>query len=205
MIGIVDYGAGNLASVRNAFERLEIEAAVLATPAQLGTVDRLILPGVGSFRRAMAMLAEGGWVEPICDFARQRRPLLGICLGMQLLFDEGEEHGRTPGLGLIRGEVARLRPAPGHKVPHVGWNALIPAREHPLLAGLKPAVDFYFVHSFACLPRHAGDVLARSDYGGPFVSAVAHDNVAGFQFHPEKSQPMGLTLLENFAGWNAAC
>jgi len=201
MIGIVDYGAGNLASVRNAFERLDHDATVVTEPGGLAGVERLILPGVGSFRRAMEMLNSGGWTAPLRDYAAAGRPLMGICLGMQLLFERGEEDGSTAGLGLIAGDVTRLQPAPGFKVPHVGWNSLTQQRPHALLAGLKPQVDFYFVHSYHCVPRHDGDVIAQSDYGGAFVSGVAHDNVAGVQFHPEKSQPMGLKILENFAGW----
>jgi len=205
MIGIVDYGAGNLASVRSAFARLGHEASVLPSPESLHDAARVVLPGVGSFRRAMAMLAQGGWITPLRDYAAGGRPLLGICLGMQLLFDRGEEHGTTEGLGLVHGHVQALQPQPGFKVPHVGWNSLDVTRPHPLVAGLKPHVDFYFVHSFACVPADDRDVLARSDYGGPFVSGVAHQNVAGFQFHPEKSQPMGLTILDNFAGWDGGC
>ena len=205
MIGIVDYGAGNLASVRNAFARLGHDAAVLHEPSRLDEVDRLILPGVGSFKRAMTMLNEGGWAAPLRNFANSGRPFLGVCLGMQLLLDRGHEHGETCGLGLIGGEVTALRPRGGLKVPHVGWNALTPVRSHPLLAGVKPHVDFYFVHSFQCVPSDERDVLTRSDYGGAFVSGVAHQNVAGIQCHPEKSQPMGLKILENFAGWDGRC
>jgi glutamine amidotransferase len=205
MIGIVDYGAGNLASVRNAFTRLGHAATVLTTPSALSEVERVILPGVGSFKQAMAMLDRGGWTAPLRDLAVSGRPLLGICLGMQLLFDRGEEHGVTPGLGLIAGDVTRLTPQAGAKVPQVGWNSVTATQPHPLLKGVKPHVDFYFVHSFQCIPANEGDVIARSDYGGAFVSGVAHRNVAGFQFHPEKSQPMGLKILENFSSWDGGC
>src|SRR5829696_4895083 len=172
MIGIVDYGAGNLASVANAFERLGHETRILAKPASLSGVSRLILPGVGSFKKAMTMLDGGEWPAPLRAFAASGRPMLGICLGMQLLFDRGEEHGSTAGLGLIAGEVVRLNPSGDVKVPQVGWNALTPARPHPLLAGVKPHVDFYFVHSYHCVPALETDVIARSDYGGAFVSGV---------------------------------
>jgi imidazole glycerol-phosphate synthase subunit HisH len=205
MIGIVDYGAGNLASVANALDRLGHEAAVLAAPAALESVSAVILPGVGSFKKAMAMLDSGGWPSPLRAFAAGGRPFLGICLGMQLLFDRGAEHGITEGLGLIAGDVRRLEPSGGAKVPQVGWNALIPSRPHPLLAGVNPRVDFYFVHSYHCVPASEDDILTRSDYGGMFVSGVAHGNVAGFQFHPEKSQPMGLKILDNFASWDGTC
>jgi glutamine amidotransferase len=205
MIGIVDYGAGNLTSVRNAFARLGHDAAILSEPGAIDTVDRVVLPGVGSFKRAMSMLESGGWPAPLRAFAAGARPLLGICLGMQLLFDRGEDHGSTAGLGLVAGTVERLQPADGRKVPHVGWNSMTAARRHPLLDGVKAHIDFYFVHSFHCVPAREEDVLARSDYGGPFVAAVAHRNVAGFQFHPEKSQPGGLRILENFVEWDGGC
>jgi glutamine amidotransferase len=205
VIGIVDYGAGNLASVRHACDRIGHEAVVLSDPASLDGVDRLILPGVGSFHRAMSMLNDHRWPAALRQYAGSGRPLLGICLGMQLLFDCGDEHGPSPGLGLIAGTVKLMTPDDEHKVPHVGWNALDIVKPHPLVAGLKPHVDFYFVHSYHCVPADPSDTLTRTDYGGQFVSGVAHRNIAGFQFHPEKSQPMGLKILENFAGWDGRC
>lgn len=205
MIAIVDYGAGNLASVCNAFDRLGHQAEICDRPAALDRHDRLILPGVGSFRAAMDSLNRAGWVDPLRAFADSGRPFLGICLGMQLLFDAGDEHGPTPGLGLIPGRVPKLNPAAPHRVPHVGWNNLQPLRPHPLLEGIKPAIDFYFVHSYHCVPTRPADVLATCDFGGPFVAAVAVGNIAAAQFHPEKSQPAGLKLLDNFAAWSPAC
>src|SRR5450830_464216 len=199
MIGIVDYGAGNLASVCNAFEHLGYSALRCADPTEIASCERVILPGVGSFRAAMDALRAGGWVEAIREFAASGKPLLGICLGMQLLFDQGEEHGLSAGLGLIPGDVIRLTPEPPIKVPHVGWNSLIGVAKHPLLAGVKSTVDVYFVHSFHCVPRDEGDVIARCNIGGEFVAAVARGNVAGMQYHPEKSQPAGVRMLENFA------
>lgn len=204
MIGILDYGSGNLASVRNAFEHLGHDARLCADPAAAGEYERMVLPGVGSFRAGMEALRARGWVGALQSYAASKRPLLGICMGMQLLFERGEEHGYTEGLGLIRGEVVRLAPAPPHKVPHVGWNSLKPAK-HPLLEGVKPDVDVYFVHSYHCVPQDRRDAIGLSDFGGEFVAAVARGNVAGMQFHPEKSQPAGVRILDNFAQWDGAC
>lgn len=205
MIGIVDYGVGNLASVRNAFEHLGYEARVCNDPSQAPEFDRLIVPGVGSFRSAMETLVDTGWADALKNHAAAGRPMLGICLGMQLLFDRGEEHGPTPGLGLIPGAVVRLSPSPPNKVPHVGWNNLVRIEPHALFRGIKPQVDFYFVHSYHCVPQRQGDILAVCDFGGNFVASVANGNVAGMQFHPEKSQPSGMRILENFAQWNPGC
>lgn len=205
MIGIVDYGVGNLASVRNAFDHLGFDAVVCADPGRLEEFSRIVLPGVGSFRSAMERLNASGWAAGLRDYAVSGRPLLGICLGMQLLLDEGEEHGLTPGLGLIPGRVVRLDPAPPNKVPHVGWNSLSQIAPHPLFRGIKPHVDFYFVHSYHCVPHHAEDIAAVCDFAGNFVAAVAKGNVAGMQFHPEKSQPSGMRILGNFADWEPEC
>jgi imidazole glycerol-phosphate synthase subunit HisH len=205
MIAIVDYGVGNLASVRNAFRRIGASAELHTDPATIHGAERLVLPGVGSFRVAMETLTSRGWVPALHAFAKTGKPFMGICLGMQLLFDRGEEHGPTNGLGLIPGEVVKLEPLPPHKVPHVGWNSLTPTKPHPLLARIKPSVDFYFVHSFHCVPANTADVLGTCDFGGSFVAAVAAGNVAGMQFHPEKSQPAGIQILENFIEWDPAC
>lgn len=205
MIGIIDYGAGNLASVKNAFEHLGHEAGLCSDAQRLGDYTHVILPGVGSFRAAMDALRERGWVEAIRDYAASAKPLLGICLGMQLLFERGEEHGPSEGLGLIPGEVLRFLPAAPLKVPHVGWNSLSGVTRHPLMAGVKPNVDVYFVHSYHCVPRELGDAIALCDFGGEFVAAVARANVAGMQYHPEKSQPAGIRMLENFADWDGTC
>jgi glutamine amidotransferase len=205
MIGIVDYGAGNLASVENAFRHLGYDTLRCKEPGDLFCCERVVLPGVGSFSAAMKELRTGGWVDAICNFANGGRPLLGICLGMQLLFERGEEQGPSDGLGLIQGEVVRLSPAWPTKVPHVGWNSLVDVSQHGLLLGVKPNVDVYFVHSFHCVPKSATDVIARCDFGEMFVAAVARGNVAGMQYHPEKSQPAGMRMLENFANWDGKC
>jgi imidazole glycerol-phosphate synthase subunit HisH len=205
MIGIIDYGLGNLASVRNAFEHLGHKAGLYATPGEAVVCDRLVLPGVGSFRAGMLALEARGWTDVLRGLTADSRPLLGICLGMQLLFDSGEENGPSIGLGLIPGKVIRLAPSEPHKVPHVGWNALAPMRQHPLLDGIKPHVDFYFVHSYHCIPDNQDDVIAVCDFGGPFVAATGRGNIAGMQFHPEKSQPAGMRILENFVAWDGRC
>jgi glutamine amidotransferase len=205
MIGIVDYGAGNLASVRNAFEHLGHDATVCRSPQELEPCGRIVLPGVGSFRSAMERLDALGWTASLRQQAQAGKPLLGICLGMQLLFEQGEEHGPCKGLGLLPGKVIRLAPAPPWRIPHVGWNSLAEIRPHALLQGIKPQVDFYFVHSFHCVPYDPDTVMANCDYGGAFVAAVGRGNVAGMQFHPEKSQPSGMRILENFADWIPSC
>ena len=205
MIGIIDYGLGNLASVRNAFEHLGHDARLYATPGEAVTCDRLVLPGVGSFHAGVMALEARGWARALPDLVAENRPLLGICLGMQLLFDTGEENGPSRGLGLIPGMVVRLAPAEPHKVPHVGWNALPQMRQHPLLDGIRPNVDFYFVHSYHCIPASQHDAIAFCDFGGLFVAAAARGNIAGMQFHPEKSQPGGMRILENFVAWDGRC
>lgn len=205
MIGIVDYGVGNLASVQNAFEYLGHDASVCSDPDTFQAFDRIILPGVGSFRVAMECLDAKGWSIRIREFVATGKPLLGICLGMQLLFNTGEEYGHRQGLGLIPGQVTALTPEGGLRVPHVGWNNLANIVPHPLLSGIKQEVDFYFVHSFQCVPDDHSVILATCDYGGEFVAVVARGNVAGTQFHPEKSQPSGLRLLNNFAYWSPGC
>lgn len=205
MIGIIDYGAGNLASVQNALEHRGHEAGVCHDPDALQGFDRIILPGVGSFRVAMECLDAQGWSACIREFVATGKPLLGICLGMQLLFNTGEEHGPRQGLGLIPGQVTALTPEDGLRVPHVGWNNLATIISHPLMAGIKQQVDLYFVHSFHCVPYDHSAILATCDYGGEFIAVVARGNVAGAQFHPEKSQPSGLRLLDNFADWSPEC
>lgn len=205
MIGIINYGMGNLGSVANALDYLGLEAEIVDSPSQLGVHDRLLLPGVGSFGMGMRNLDASGWSEALRQKVNDGVPLLGICLGMQLLFDAGEEHGLTIGLGFIPGRVVPLRPAPPCRVPHVGWNGMSYPRRHPLFQGVKEHVDFYFVHSYQCMPSQADTVLAQCDYGGEFVAAVGKNNVLGVQFHPEKSQDVGLKILENFAGWDGLC
>lgn len=205
MIGIVDYGMGNLGSVANAFEYIDQPAVIIDVPAKLEDCERIVLPGVGSFAQAMNNLDGRNWSGPLRGAACAGKPFLGICLGMQLLFDMGEEHGQSVGLGLISGRVTRLHPQPMLRIPHVGWNSLVPVRKHPVLAGIKDEMDFYFVHSFQCEPANFDSVIARCDYGGEFVAVAGHGNIIGVQFHPEKSQDAGLKLLDNFARWDGKC
>ncbi len=205
MIGIIDYGMGNLGSVTNALDHLGLEAEIVDSPSRLSVYDHFILPGVGSFGIAMRSLDASGWSDALRNKVADGIPFLGICLGMQLIFDIGEEYGTTAGLGLIPGRVVPLNPSPSFRVPHVGWNGLSYPGRHPIFQGVKEHIDFYFVHSYQCVPALDENVLARCDYGGEFVAAVGKANVVGVQFHPEKSQDMGLKILENFAEWDGTC
>ena len=196
MIGIIDYGVGNLFSVQNSLDYLGVETALVDTPAGLEAADGLLLPGVGAFPDAMAMLQKSGLVGSLKAQA-EKKPLLGICLGMQLLFDTGYEFAETPGLGLIPGTV-RLLEAPGLKIPHMGWNSLELTNPCPLTQGLKEGDYVYFVHSYAAC-THPRYICAQTTYGQTVPALVRRDNVYGAQFHPEKSSAVGLTILENFA------
>mgnify|MGYP001817510175 CR=1 FL=1 len=196
MIAIVDYGVGNLRSVQKALERVGAEAVVTNDPEVLDSALGVILPGVGAFGDAMSNLRSRRLLQPVLHQVEQEKPLLGICLGMQLLFDESEEMGRHSGLGLLPGRVMRF-PEGELKVPHIGWNQLQHG-EGPLLEGIAPGAYAYFVHSYYAVPQEPGDVLARTEYGVEFASVVGRDRVWGAQFHPEKSQEVGLRLLQNF-------
>lgn len=196
MIAIVDYGAGNLFSVKNALDYLGIENEVAGAPEALSAADALILPGVGAFPDAMRQLEKAGFVGPLRREAR-KKPLLGICLGMQLLFDRGYEFEECEGLGLIPGEVRKMEPV-GLKIPHMGWNALRYKNPCPLLEGIPEGGWAYFVHSYAAVTP-AENIAATTDYGGPVPALVARGRVFGAQFHPEKSSRMGLAILRNFA------
>ena len=208
MIGIIDYGMGNLRSVQKAFERLGHEAAILRTPAQLDQAHKLILPGVGAYADAMLHLRERGWVQPLLKTLDAGVPTLGICLGMQLLFDGSQEDASSPdtlvpGLGVIPGSIVRFTDTQPDgsriKVPHMGWNSLTWDAGCPLFAGLEPGAFVYFVHGYYAKPANDTAVASRTDYGQPFTSAVHHGHVWATQFHPEKSQQVGMRILENFA------
>jgi len=212
MIGIIDYGMGNLRSVQKAAQRLGAEAGVVDTPEAIPAADKLILPGVGAFADGMEQLTGRGFVEPIHDFIQTGRPMLGICLGMQLLFESSEEDAETPdqpvsGLGVLPGRVVRFtvdQPPLRLKVPHMGWNTLTWQRDDPLLAGIEQRSQVYFVHSYHALPTESDAsplTSAWTEYGGPVCATVWRDNVWATQFHPEKSQRVGLKLLENFVGF----
>lgn len=212
VVAIVDYGSGNLRSCAKAFERVVAEGglsqtiAVTADPKVVAAADRIVLPGVGAFadcRRGLDNVA--GMRDALEEAVRAKgRPFLGICVGMQLLADRGLEHGVHDGLGWIAGEVVPLEPAdPSLKIPHMGWNQLVFGRPgHPLLAGLEPGQHAYFVHSYHFRTRDPAATVAWTDYGGPVAAMIAKDNVAGTQFHPEKSQTTGLAVISNFLKWS---
>jgi len=225
MIALIDYGISNLRSVQKAFEHLGVEVTLVDTPDHLLKAARLILPGVGAFPAGMDGLRTRGLIEPIKRAVRDGQPLLGICLGMQLLFESSDEMGDTHGLALLPGLVTKLKmqdawgkgygargtapdaarsdsasriPHSALKIPHMGWNQIDIVRRHPLLRGVPTSAYAYFVHSYAPYPDQSDVVLATTDYGGPFASVVGSGNVCGLQFHPEKSQAVGLQMLKNF-------
>jgi imidazole glycerol-phosphate synthase subunit HisH len=204
MIGIVDYGMGNLRSLRNALDFVGLEVDVFAEPSRIGEFSHLIVPGVGAFGRAMENLRARGFVEPLRAHAAAGKPLMGICLGMQLLASRSLEFGDHEGLGLVPGRVIPFEASEKFPVPHVGWNDLTVVKKHPLLAkaNAKRAVDYYYVHSFYFSAEEPGDVVATSDYGRSFTAIVGRGSVVGTQFHPEKSQAGGRALLEGFAEWD---
>jgi glutamine amidotransferase len=200
MISIIDYGMGNLRSVQKACEKVGAMAQIVTTPDAVRGADKLILPGVGAFRDAIHELQRLDLVEPIVNYIRADRPFLGICLGLQLLFDVGYEDGEWPGLGAFPGDVVRFPTDLTLKVPHMGWNTLQPTpAAGRLLRGIPKEASVYFVHSYYVRPREESLVAARTDYGGSFVSMIARGNLFATQFHPEKSQKVGLRLLSNFA------
>ncbi len=199
MLAVIDYGAGNLRSVLHALKHIGAEDVVVVQhPDQLKNVEKMILPGVGAFGAGMQVLHERGLIEPIREIVATGIPFLGICVGMQFLFDYGDEMGVHEGLKIIPGHVTRFPQFSELKVPHTGWNQLQPTHESPLLRNLPEDAYAYFVHSYHCIPTRAEDVLITVDYGIKFCAAVQHHNIYGVQFHPEKSQITGLTLLTNF-------
>jgi imidazole glycerol-phosphate synthase subunit HisH len=197
-IAILDYGVGNLRSVEKALEHVGVAATITADAAEARAADGLILPGVGAFPKAMERIRDRGLDELIAERRDAGTPILGICLGLQLLFDSTTELGGAAGLGLLPGEVAELD-APGLKIPHIGWSPVRWEKESRLAEGIESDTPFYLVHSFAPRPI-AGDVLGTAAYGERFACAAERDNVFGVQFHPEKSSAAGLRLLANFAG-----
>ena len=197
VIGVIDYGMGNRRSVQKALERSHATAPITRSSAELRRCQGLVLPGVGAFPLAMRNLRELGLADLVRSQVAAGVPLLGICLGMQLLFERSEELGSTPGLGLLRGSVTRLK-AGGLRIPHIGWNEVTWERPSPLRAGLPDPCAFYHVHSFAARPADARDVLGSTEYGERFATVVEHGRVFGVQFHPEKSSQNGLQLLDNF-------
>ena len=212
-VAIVDYGSGNLHSAAKAFERAARDSGhdqpilVTSDPAAVARADRVVLPGVGAFADCRRGLNEiSGMVDALNETVRKRgRPFFGICVGMQLMAERGREYQVTPGLGWIAGEVDRIKPSdPGLKIPHMGWNTLNVRRQHPLLDGIPTGPDglhAYFVHSYELKPANQNDLIAQSDYGGPLTAIVGRDTMVGTQFHPEKSQRLGLALITNFLKW----
>ena len=208
-VALIDYGSGNLRSaekaLREAARRHGIDADILVTaePAIVAAADRVVLPGVGAFASCRAGLDASGVYEAMNEAVHAKgAPFLGICVGHQLLATEGLEFGVTPGLDWIGGQVKKIQPRdPALTIPHMGWNAIAFARDHALFKGVESGAHMYYANSFALTPTDPADVLATTDHGGPFTAAVAKGNVAGVQFHPEKSQAAGLALLANFLEW----
>jgi len=196
---VVDYGMGNLRSVQKALERIGFPALVSGDARHLAAAAKVVLPGVGAFADAMARLREMGLVDPLRKHIEQGKPFLGICLGLQLLFDNSYEDGQHAGLGILSGTVVRFPPLPGLRVPHMGWNELRLRRPAPIVNHLPDHSFFYFAHSYYALPDDPAIIAGETDYPGPFASLVHRDNVMATQFHPEKSQAAGLRLLHNFA------
>ena len=196
-VAIIDYGVGNLRSVEKAFAATGCEAVVSDDEEVLRAADRLVLPGVGAFAACMKALKERGFERLVREKANEGTPLLGVCVGMQMLFEESDEFGSTPGLGLLKGSVRRF----GNElvVPQVGWNRIYQKREHILFDGIADGEFCYFVHSFYCQPRDEEVLMGETEYGQRYASVVARGNICGVQFHPEKSQDVGLRMLRNFA------
>lgn len=205
IIGVINLEMGNLRSVMNALNECGLDTEQVDAPDALENYSHLVLPGVGHFRAGVDAIDRKNFRQPLKDWVAAERPLLGLCVGMQLMADTGTEGGISQGLGLVPGEVRRIPDAPGRAIPHVGWNGLEIKRGHPVLGDLKPDRDFYFVHSYSFHCAQAEDLVAQADYGVKLSAIVAHGSAIGIQFHPEKSQLNGLKLLENFGYWDGKC
>jgi glutamine amidotransferase len=206
MIGVLNYGMGNLSSVTNALDYLGIDNQIINSKEEFSDISKLIIPGVGAYAQAMENMRNAQFIDVIREFGISGNPILGICLGMQLLSSFGNESYRTEGLGLIEGEVMELPKDLGKRIPHVGWNGIHVVNDHPILEGVKLKADFYFVHSFYFGNITNGNIIANTDYGIHFPSMVCNNgrNIVGIQFHPEKSQKQGLQILENFSNFSNA-
>jgi len=204
-VAVVDYGAGNLRSVAKALERSGLEVTVTDDPAAVRSADGVVLPGVGAFRDAVLQLRASGLEDAVKEAVETDKPYLGMCFGLQLLFEEGDEHGTTEGFGLLRGRVERFPDSDAAgaplRVPQIGWNEVEWRGEHPMLEHLPKTDYYYFVHSYRPVPADDGIVVGRSDYGGSFAAAVATPNLFAVQFHPEKSQASGKRLLDAYRAW----
>jgi imidazole glycerol-phosphate synthase subunit HisH len=199
MIAIVDYGMGNLRSVQKGFEKVGHNASVTSEPAEVAAADKVVLPGVGAFEDAINELRRKNLVDPVLSAIHGGKPFLGICLGLQLLFETSYENGEHQGFGIFPGKVVRFQLPKGYSIPHMGWNQLIVRNRPPILEGIAEGTHFYFVHSYYVVPQEVNIVASDTDYGGPFCSMVWRKNVFATQFHPEKSQSAGLRILKNFA------
>jgi len=206
MIGVINFGLGNLGSIINSFEEINANIKIISDPKDIDNIEHLILPGVGSFRLGMKNLLNKGWDKKIFSHVEKQKPLLGICLGMQLLFNRGEEDGECKGLGLIKGKVIKMKSMKNRKLPHVGWNQLNFKNKHPIFEKVRDNVDYYFVHSYECLVENNSNIISTSNYHTEILSCVSNgSNIVGTQFHPEKSPPNGLKILKNFLNWNGKC
>ena len=209
MIAVIDYGMGNLRSVQKALEFVGAKVIVTHDPDLILSADSVVLPGVGAFKDCMANLNKLSLIEPIRKFIDSGKPFLGICLGLQVLFEESEEYGPVPGLGILPGKVVKFidgssdtRKGPQIKIPHMGWNQIKVKKNAPLFAGVGDSPYFYFVHSYYVVPEDPEIVATVTHYGIEFVSGIQHKNIYAFQFHPEKSQTLGLSILERFSNLN---
>lgn len=199
MIALIDYGAGNLLSVQKAFRHIGCGISVTSDPDKLKAASAAVLPGVGAFGDAMGCLRSSGLTQPVLDFIASGKPFLGICLGMQLLFEGSEESPEVPGLGVLPGKILRIPDAPGLKIPHIGWNSLDIRQKNGLYEGLKPNPYVYFVHSYYLKTGNPSIVSATAEYGVRIDASVRCDNLMATQFHPEKSGRIGIAMLKNFA------
>jgi len=198
LIAIIDYGMGNLRSVEKAFERVGHNAFIARSPAEVSKASHVVLPGVGGFPECMKNLTATGMIDAVYKSIESGKQFLGICLGLQLLFSESEEFGLHKGLNILQGRVVRFRLGKGFKVPHMGWNQINIKKDIPLLKGIPDNSFVYFVHSYYAAPSDSSIISSLSDYGGEFTSSVYKDNIFACQFHPEKSQDIGLRILKNF-------
>jgi imidazole glycerol-phosphate synthase subunit HisH len=204
MIAIIDYGMGNLRSVQKGLEHVGFNAVVTRDASEIDAARGVVLPGVGAFSACMENLGKFGLIEPIQEIVRRKKPFLGICLGLQLLFSESEEFGRQKGLDLFAGKVVGFHALADLKVPHMGWNRIEKKKESPFLEGIASGDYVYFVHSFYVVPDETSIVATTTDYGNSFVSSIATDRLFACQFHPEKSQELGLRILANFGRFVAS-